>query len=55
MKGIKEIIYNGVIKSQADIETLRWLLGKWVKKEGKIRVIVEKGGQNAKSKAQKEA
>ena len=36
-----EIIYNAIIHSQADIETIRWILGKQIKKGGEIRVIVE--------------
>ena len=35
------IIYNGIIKSKADIETLKWILGKQIKKEGEVQVIVE--------------
>jgi len=36
-----EIIYNGIVRSKADIETLKWILEKQTKKEGEIRVIVE--------------
>ena len=38
---VTEILYNGIVRSEADIETLKWLLGKWTKKM-RIRVIVEK-------------
>jgi len=38
---VTEILYNGIVRSEADIETLKWLLGKWTK-EMRIRVIVEK-------------
>jgi len=36
------IIYNGQVKSQADIETLKWILGKEIKKEKQdVIVIIE--------------
>jgi len=38
---VTEILYNGIVRSEADIETLKWLLGRWTK-EMRIRVIVEK-------------
>ena len=38
---VTEVLYNGIVRSKADIETLKWLLGKWTKKM-RIRVIVEK-------------
>jgi len=37
-----EIIYNAIIHSKADIETIRWKLGKEIRKENQeVRIIVE--------------
>ena len=35
-----KVIYDGIIGSKEDIETLKWILGKAIK-EGEIRVIVK--------------